>query len=131
MKTRTKILITILLAVLYFLISQSIRAAEMCLLQDDYTNFNRDYFLGQLPDDVNVEWANLGLLHDMGATWIDEAGTRQIRIDRRTNPVLRQARLTLLHEMCHVKFNNRCGHGPKFKKEKRRLILAGAFDPYL
>ena len=37
----------------------------------------------------------------------------------------------LIHEMCHVKLNNVGGHGPKFQKEKRRLILAGAFDDTL
>lgn len=40
-------------------------------------------------------------------------------------------RITLLHEMVHVKLNGRHGHGPKFKKELRRLILAGAFDDLL
>lgn len=39
--------------------------------------------------------------------------------------------VTLLHEMVHVKLSNRGGHGPKFKKEMRRLIRLGAFDPYL
>ena len=40
-------------------------------------------------------------------------------------------RATLLHEMVHVKLMNRGGHGPKFKKEMRRLILIGAFDDLL
>lgn len=84
-----------------------IQAAELCLLQDDYANFNRDYFLDQLPRNVNVEWANLGLQNDMGMTWVDESGIRQIRIDRKTNPVIRQAQLTLLHEMCHIKTDGR------------------------
>ena len=37
----------------------------------------------------------------------------------------------ILHEMIHVKFRNRHGHGPRFKKEMRRLLLAGAFDDTL
>lgn len=47
---------------------------------------------------------------------------------------------TLLHEMCHVKLHTLCAqtgkrpgasHGPQFKAELRRLILAGAFDELL
>jgi hypothetical protein len=38
---------------------------------------------------------------------------------------------TLLHEMIHVLHNNKYGHGKKFKKEIRRLLLAGAFDSTL
>lgn len=37
----------------------------------------------------------------------------------------------LLHEMIHVKHNNQYGHGKRFQKERRRLILAGAFDALL
>lgn len=107
MKTRTKIFLAVLAGVLYFIGCQMIQAAELCLLQDDYANFNHDYFLGQLPANVNVEWANLGLQNDMGMTWVDESGIRQIRIDRKTNPVIRQAQLTLLHEMCHIKTDGR------------------------
>ena len=40
-------------------------------------------------------------------------------------------RATLLHEMVHVKLHNRGGHGKKFKKEMKRLILRGAFDELL
>ena len=40
-------------------------------------------------------------------------------------------RQTLLHEMVHVLHNNKYGHGPKFKKEIKRLLLLGAFDTTL
>ena len=40
-------------------------------------------------------------------------------------------RTTILHEAVHVKLMGKHGHGPKFKKELRRLILAGAFDDLL
>ena len=37
--------------------------------------------------------------------------------------------MTLLHEMIHVKYpKDKDNHGKVFKKERRRLILAGAFD---
>jgi len=41
-------------------------------------------------------------------------------------------RIVLLHEMIHMKFRGSgVHHGPRFQKEKRRLILDGAFDDLL
>jgi hypothetical protein len=46
-----------------------------------------------------------------------------------------QTRITLLHEMAHMKVNTKFGramkHGKNFKKELRRLMAAGAFDDWL
>ena len=43
-------------------------------------------------------------------------------------------RITLLHEMAHlkvnIKFGRSMGHGKQWKKEMRRLAAAGAFDDY-
>jgi hypothetical protein len=38
---------------------------------------------------------------------------------------------TILHEMVHVKLHGRGGHGHLFQKERRRLILMGAFDEFI
>ena len=38
--------------------------------------------------------------------------------------------ITLLHEIIHAAYP-KIGHGPKFKKETRRLILGGAYDELL
>lgn len=38
---------------------------------------------------------------------------------------------TLLHEMAHVSIGGKYRHGPKFKKELRRLMTVGAFDRVL
>ena len=46
-------------------------------------------------------------------------------------PYEQQLCSTLLHEMIHVSQNNKYGHGKRFKKELRRLIVAGAFDHLL
>lgn len=40
-------------------------------------------------------------------------------------------KITILHEMIHVKLNGRGGHGPRFQKELRRLVKAGAFNQWL
>ena len=43
-----------------------------------------------------------------------------------------ETRITLLHEMAHMKVNLKCGrqmkHGKTWQKEMRRLASAGAFD---
>ena len=48
---------------------------------------------------------------------------------------VREIRLTLLHEMAHMKVNIKFGrslhHGKIFKKELRRLAAAGAMDAWL
>lgn len=62
--------------------------------------YNEEYFLGQLPN-VEVHWADLGALKDMGFTMQRGKGY-EILIDRATHPTGRQARETLLHEDCHV-----------------------------
>jgi hypothetical protein len=45
-----------------------------------------------------------------------------------------ETRITLLHEMAHMKVNTKCGrqmkHGETWKKEMRRLAAAGAFDDW-
>lgn len=35
---------------------------------------------------------------------------------------------TLLHELVHLSLKGNDNHGPAFKRELRRLMLAGAFD---
>jgi hypothetical protein len=46
-----------------------------------------------------------------------------------------EIRITLLHEMAHMKvdrkFDRAMGHGKNFKKEVRRLMAAGAFDNWV
>lgn len=45
-----------------------------------------------------------------------------------------EQRITLLHEMAHLKVNiehgRQMGHGETFKKEKRRLAASGAYDEW-
>ena len=66
----------------------------------------------------------------LGETEFRGAGT-VIRVDRRANPARATARLTLLHEMCHVE--NRvehryfAAHGADFQACMLRLAKNGAF----
>lgn len=57
---------------------------------------------------------------------------RFIEIDKRLSrgkgsPELSYA--VLLHEMAHVSVGGKHQHGPKFRKEMKRLLRAGAGDP--
>lgn len=106
-------------------------------LQSLYDEFNRDWFDGSLPY-VRVGWsvARKDKKRYYGSTL--QLHGHKFPYYIQINPVFKNWNdtvcLTLLHEMVHVKFgvrDNENGHGPKFKKEIRRLAQAGAFDKYL
>ena len=103
---------------------------QICPLDRAYADFNLQYFLGRLPKKANVLWADLTANNDMGLAWIDESGTVQIRIDRKMNPVERQADMTLLHEQCHIKLVGKelsDLHGIEFQRCMVDLAERGAF----
>jgi hypothetical protein len=72
-------------------------------LAADFARYNKDYFYGALPENTVIAWADLSEYKDMGATERLPDGRFLIRIDPKMHAVLRQADMTLLHEMCHVK----------------------------
>lgn len=135
MRTRTKVLITIGLAVLYFWASQRFdhKSAEHpmsdAVLQQFYADSNEDDFLGQLPKNTHVNFGDLSVINDMGMTYKRDDGSFQIVIDRKSNPVLRQAEMTELHEECHIatwkeEFD---AHGIKFQQCMVDKAVHGAF----
>ena len=96
-----------------------------------YDDMNKKYFKHQLP------LVFVGFYYDRddsyGAT-LRLHGAKycsHIMLNPKFKEWVKATKITLLHEMCHVKLHNKGGHGPKFKKELRRLILAGAFDDLL
>ena len=99
--------------------------------QDIYDQYNEIYFGFKLPQ-VVVGFYKLGAL-EYGATFTitGAAFVSYICLNSELKKWEGVVRATLLHEMCHVKLNNRGGHGPKFKKELHRLLLKGAFDDCL
>lgn len=136
MKLRWKILLTIgaALTYSYLLFGCPANRTTSDSLTYDYKEFNEDYFLGQLPRDTEVVYGNLTQLNDMGYTWKDDAGRFHITVDKETNPVERQARMTLLHEACHVEVEthklNRDpfdAHGIEFQNCMVNLAEHGAF----
>jgi len=93
-----------------------------------FDEYNQAYFLGALPYDTTVRYGNLN--GHMGETR-HEDGRFEIVIDIETNKAENGARLTLLHEECHVETWNLGGldiHGRAWETCMHRLADAGAFD---
>ena len=132
MSTRWKIILAILLA---FFASYLWGATPRPDMQKFYAGYNEEYFDDTLPKDVTVTWANLSQQHNLGITYEYENGRIEIKIDRAGNPSERQAQLTLLHEMCHVKVgvglddgpSSDRGHGPEHEACMVRVALRGGF----
>lgn len=107
----------------------SLKADNWSDLSKIYNDNNSDYFDNKLPRNIDVQWANLTDQNDIGLSWISADGVSHIRIDKKTNPVLRQARLTMFHEECHLKTGIEIEeHGPKWRACMFDLASRGAFD---
>jgi hypothetical protein len=118
MKTRTKILITILLALLYFALIQHFNdngpiRVELPLvpaqksiggpydLKAIYSEFNEQYFYNRLPKDVLIDFSET---ENYMATTIMMSDERfHIRFNPKYVNAERVVRETMLHEQCHIK----------------------------
>jgi len=103
------------------------------LLARWYRQFNRRYFNGELPaENVILCWepvedcdADCAKIHE--AVTDKETDDFLIRIDPIYRTSLRVAKMTLLHEMVHVKLWPHVSHGARFQREMMRLAQSGAF----
>jgi hypothetical protein len=91
-----------------------------------FHKYNELYFGGLLPDAV-VFWEPAFVTRDELGELYQDKGTFVIRID----PSIRNytkalARMTLLHEMAHMKLWPDIRHGRKFNDEMLRLAQLGA-----
>ena len=97
-----------------------------------YDHYNEEYFGNKLPV-VHVGFYKPGKSLTMGFTFRTQGARHASHIT--LNPIFKKFTCvlcaTLLHEMIHVKDSCKGGHGPRFKRELRRLILAGAFNELL
>ncbi len=94
-------------------------------LPEIYADFNRRFWKGKLPRDVQVRWKR-GL---SVAAWYD--GDRLITINSYLKGWECLVKMTLLHEMAHVSTRSECQeHGPRWQAEMRRLARDGAFAPF-
>lgn len=134
MKTRWKILITVLLAALYFCLTQRVRPAVQGpalspeQLSQWYAGYNDEYFSGRLPSDTVIDYSE----HDneyMGSTdyWADDKKFH-ISLNLKYTVAGRIALETLLHESCHIEtWGERQEHGPLWRSCMLRLDAQGAF----
>jgi hypothetical protein len=146
MRTRTKILITILLAVLYFALVQhfndnrlvqtelpSARSKADLPSHLDWWNegFNSEYFGDKLPKDIVIDW-NERDDHNMATTTTLPDGRFHIALNEKYCLATRIAHVTLLHEDCHVltfsEVEDGKEHGPRWKTCMVNLSQQHAFE---
>lgn len=96
-----------------------------------YDRYNRDWFNSELPSHTVIYWEPI--VDGDGSTCpIYEVDNSQfvIKIDPSIKGFLNVWKLTLLHEMVHVRLwpkHSRHQHGKLFQDEMLRLANAGAF----
>jgi len=107
---------------------------RLSALQAFYQEYNQDYFGNALPQDTIITVGSLG--DNMGMTVLDSRNRWHITIDKYSNPIEKQAEMTLAHEMCHVKLKGTQSlttdgvlddHGEAFQSCMLNLAKRGAF----
>lgn len=96
-------------------------ASSHASLKRQLNRFNRKWFNGELPEDVNIIWAPVDGAH--GCTW---PGEKLIHMDPPLQAHVNYRAIVLLHEMAHLKCP-RAGHGAVFQAEIDRLYAIGAY----
>lgn len=136
MKTRWKILIAVGAGILAsYLINASPITPTTAIMQAEFDEYNRKYFDNQL-ENVTVIVGDLTANTQMGLTTKRKDNSFLITIDRKTNPILKTADLTMLHEMCHVRLDGKMflavgestldAHGPAHEACMLDLAKQGA-----
>jgi hypothetical protein len=90
-----------------------------------YREFNRRFFSAALPEDIDLLYAPVERC--LADVTFCPAQEFVLRINPRYAIDTRVVRLTLLHEMAHVKLWPYRTHGPQFEAEMQRLANIGAF----
>ena len=89
-----------------------------------YRKYNKLYFDGALPQDVDVFFSPA---EDSYGQVQEEAGGWTLQINPKYSPDHRMWKMVLLHEMAHLAVHPYPSHGAKFQAEMLRLATAGAF----
>jgi hypothetical protein len=84
-----------------------------------YIKFNKLYFGGELPDAV-VWWEPLGGATFGDCLYLEEEKIWRIRINPFVGGWRAISKVTLIHEMIHIKCGHR--HGKAFDIERQRLL---------
>ncbi len=99
-------------------------------LRTFFHQYNRQYFGGQLEEPRVIRFADMK--SDGLTTTCSQFPTR-VEIDRHLRRHASCVKITLLHEMVHLKIGRDClkHHGIRFAAELVRLFNAGAYDGLL
>lgn len=96
-----------------------------------FREYNKKYFDNKLPN-VYCFWEPSFVTSDeLGELWEKEPGLFILRIDPAIKFCKELSRITLLHEMSHLKLWPYLGHGKGFPAEIARLIFLGAYKTLL
>lgn len=89
-----------------------------------YKVANKLCFRNKLP----VVPVRFGNIRHLGSTRVLEGVPYSIIISKRLQFSSKLTVMTLIHEMCHVEFPERRGHGWRFDKRMRKIAAQGGFD---
>lgn len=96
-----------------------------------YTRFNKKYFGGKLPDTIPIVLTDMSKTDDVGmCTTFHGQGLsplHTIYLDKNLQEYDTVLKLSLLHELCHVKLYPYGGHGEEFDAEMVKLAFKNAF----
>lgn len=134
MKTRIKVIIVILLAIVCFELTQRYGvpspSGQTSNLDNTYRSLNSQYFQDRLPADTIVDWSETGSTN-MATTFRMSDGRFHIALNERYLKAERVLALTMLHEQCHIKNFQEAEagqeHGPRWRTCMLELDLQGAF----
>jgi hypothetical protein len=108
--------------------SRPTAALSVSQLQATYDSFNEEYFNNSLPKNTVVDY---GEYDDdfMGTTQVIAGNRFHIALNESYTSGARNARLTLLHEQCHIKTWQQeiDEHGKRWRSCMLSLDAAGAF----
>jgi hypothetical protein len=141
-RLRTRVLLTILLAVLYFALTQRFGAHQVAKsdlpkdLDKWYATYNAEYFNDKLPKNTIISWNEVDDRY-MATTTVLPSGRYHIAFNKKYCLADRVAHITLLHEDCHiltfteVSEGKKEEHGPRWRTCMLHLALQGAFESEL
>lgn len=134
LRTRTKILIAVAAALVYFYCQQRFMAP--CSTRSDlpkdldkyYSQYNSEFFNDTLPRDVVIDWGEYNTDRLASTSKLSD-GRFHIAFNEQYTSAGRVARLVLLHEQCHIATwsEQPLEHGPRWRTCMLNLYQQGAF----
>lgn len=143
MKTRTRVLLTIFLAVLYWLIFSRPATVEPQKLSrngnelaEQYKADNTNYFDGKLPANVSFSYVLEDPINNMAETTYPSPNQWAIAVAPQWMTIDMTRKLLMLHEECHVYTDSQgsreeLNHGPRWRACMLMIEMKGAFRDVL